>query len=884
MSEMRVTLVASASQPVSEFQKLQSAAVQSAQSFAQVTRAANAGAKVASGSFQDLRTRLGQARSELDRLGDGTPEFLAQAEVVKQLSAAFAEAKQRIVSITVAEQGFATGTAQLKEQNQAATAAAGSFQKLRDELSVAIATMNGLDVGSEEFRQQAAVVGRLTSNVEVAKQKIAEIVQAEAGLANGTVALNQQSKAASAAAGSYQNLKAQLTEAEAVLNRLDVGSEEWKQQAAAVGKLTANIDSAKQKMSEIVQAEAALASGTASLGKKSEEAKAAANSYTRLRDELKAAEATLNTMDLNSTEWKQQAAVVANLSTNLDEAESQLRGLVQPANAAAGSLNALEKELKDNLEALRNLKSGSRAFDEQKAKVDALRKSVEGANRGIAQSGNSITEGLKSGVSQITSLAASMVGFQAIVTAVVSELEKAKQLKLEAADTTRTFEQALADIGQNIGADKIDEAKAIIVEQAPNLNVDQKGLGNLLGIAISAGAKDLKEATALVAASLKLTVGDANKAAALVGGTLDVASLGGSTNFEGALGQLLQTQAQVRSTNLAEFAANIGPGLAAATAKGQNTDGVTTERALEVASVVSQIIKDPTGSNTATTIRQFFGRLDSFTPEESKKLDDGGTATVSKEAIAQFNATRNFDEKIELFRKNEGLALQFLETQRESIGKTAVREIIIQSDRAKGFEDKAKANITSIDDGSDFFKALVSKVNQETVTLTAERKSQANLQQSEVTSGRGIEGQAVKILFDTLNKVDLSGIDYFRKGEATSILAKEAAQGKSQITTAIDVLTQLKGQTRALGIIPLGGSVSEKDRSTIDTQIRLLEQLRDKQQEDKAAANRLEQAMLRNNELLEQVVRNQQGGNVPPAVGRPAPLRPAPVARPAVVP
>jgi hypothetical protein len=584
------------------------------------------------------------------------------------------------------------------------------------------------------------------------------------------------------------------------------------------------------------------------------------------------------TLTANSSQPVSEIAKLQAAATETAKSFAQVtKTATEGSKNAKNSFNALQRELTENVAILKRMEAGTAAFDQQKAKVDGLRRSLDGANKSIAKSGNSIADGLRSGVSQVASLVTGMASFQTIVTAVVSELEKAKQLRLDAAETTRTFEQALADIGQNIGAGNIDEAKKIIIEQAPALGVDQKGFANLLGIAISAGAKDLKEATALSAAALKLTVGDANKAAALVGGTLDVASLGGSTNFEGALGQLLQTQSQVRSTNLSEFAANIGPGLAAATAKGQNMEGVSTERALEMASVVSQIIKDQTGSNTATTIRQFFTRLDSFSPEASKKLDDGGTATVSQQVLKQFSATRSFEDKLALFRDNEGLALQFLETQRESIGKTAIREILVQSDRAKGFEEKAKTNITGIDAGQQFFSDLVNKVGTETIALTAERQSQANLQAAQVTSGRGLEGEAVKIVEDTMKQIDMSGIDYFREFEASAYRNQEAAAGRSQIDAAIYTLEAFKKPTVGLGFIPLGGQVSEKDKATIDTQLKLLEVLKARQEQEAAAADRMVQALNRNNEVLANIERNQRGNAPAKPPARP-PVERAPIA------
>jgi len=431
---------------------------------------------------------------------------------------------------------------------------------------------------------------------------------------------------------------------------------------------------------------------------------------------------------------------------------------------------------------------------------------------------------LSAGVAKMTKLAAGMIGFQQVVSAIVAELDHVKQLRLEAAATTRTFEQALADVGQNIGAEQVQPAREMILQQAPLLGTTQEGLANLLGIAISAGAKDLQEAMSLSAAALKLTVGDAAKAQALVGGTLDVASLGGSQNFEGALGQLLQTQSQVRSTNLAEFAANIGPGLAAATADGKNQEGVTTERALEMASVISQIIKDQSGSNTATTMRYLFTRMNAFVPQKEVKLDDGGLAKVTKEQIAAFDALKTFDERLAMMQQVPAIGEQFLETQRESIGKTAISEIINRSERAIAFEEKAQKNIASIDDAQGFFQRLYDEVGRQTPTVSAERQSAANVARAEVMGGRGQEGQAIKILEDTRNKLDLIGIDMMERRAQDIEMATRTGRGESPAEVALSLLERMA--ERGPAGVRLGGRVdSEEDRALVREQIAVMKDL-----------------------------------------------------------
>lgn len=460
------------------------------------------------------------------------------------------------------------------------------------------------------------------------------------------------------------------------------------------------------------------------------------------------------------------------------------------ADLAAGSFAKLEQELKDNEAQLKKIPIGTKAFDDQKKKVDDLRKSL-GQVKG--ELGNNAGAAVSGVVEKVGTMVAGFVSVQKIAEAVSFEFEKIKTMQLQAAATGRTVEQALADLGQNIGGDALPEARQMITEQAPKLGVTQEGLADLLGVAISAGAKDLQDAMSLVAASLKLTVGDATRARALVGGTLDVASLAGSKNYEGALGQMLQTQSQVRSTNLSEFTANIGPGLAAATADLSQQKGVTTERALEMASVISQIIKDPTGSNTATTMRMMFTRMGAFVPEREKKLDDGEVTKVSKDQIAAFQALNTFDERLKMMQEVPAIGAQFLETQRESIGKTAISEIINRSERAVAFEQKAAANIEGIDKAQAAFGSLVTAVERETPTLQADRRGKAALQTGDMAGVARLEGQSRELFESALMSVNLRGLDFIAEKAARIDAKLLGAEGKNTAQAFYEVLKTQQG-------------------------------------------------------------------------------------------
>lgn len=522
------------------------------------------------------------------------------------------------------------------------------------------------------------------------------------------------------------------------------------------------------------------------------------------------------------------------LNAKFDAQEKNIQRLANTSKKgsaeAATGFNKLEKEFNDNVKALKKLELGSKAFTAQKRKVDALRASLQKAKASMGGVGGTISSSLGAGVAKMAALGAGMLGFQAIVSVVVGELEKINKMKLEASAQTKTFEQALADVGLNIGPEAIPEARETILREAPKLGVSQEGLANLIGVAVSAGAKDLEQAMQLSAAALKVTAGSAERAQAFVGGTLDVASLGQSTNFEGALGQLLQVGSQVRATDPAAFADAIGPGLAAATANGQNQEGMTTERALEIAATISQIIKDPTGSNTATAMRQFVVRMDSFAPKLKKTLKDGTKTEVTTDQINEFKSAKTFDERLALLQGNENLGRQFLELQKEGIGKTAVREIVGKSDRAVAFEAKAAEAITSIEGAVPRFQQQVSAVGVAAPHLLAANRAQAARDAAKVRGGDDTAGAVLEIVQEGMKAVNLSGVDegfFGTQGKIlTDIQGKELLGEKDPFKTGIAALEEAKETRKLFGLIPIGGEVSAEHKALLQTQIDEIKALR----------------------------------------------------------
>ena len=493
----------------------------------------------------------------------------------------------------------------------------------------------------------------------------------------------------------------------------------------------------------------------------------------------------------------QMVQVLDRLEAKFDKQEAQLQKLAntskKSADAAAGSFNKLEQELKDNEAALKKLEVGTKAFDAQKKKVDALRQSLASTKSEMASAASFGEKAIGTGIDKLAGLAVGLASINTIVNALVSELEKAKEIRLDSAMMAKTVEQALVDMAPNLAglgpADQVlPEAKVIIEKTSLDLGVDQVALANLVGVAVSAGANDLKQAIELSTIGLKLTAGDAQKAVTIVGGMLDIAGKANSKNFEGAMGQAFQSMGQARATNFAMFAENMGPGVAAATRDMPRMKGMTTEQALETISVFTQILGDQTGAKSSTILNQYFARLGDFVPQRSVKLDDGRTATATQAEIDRFVSEKDYAKKKELMRATPGIMEQFIDTQREGNAKGTIREFIQGSDRVNQWLTKAEAAVTSLDDAAKVTQTFYGAIQELAPAVTSSRMTGAVVQQQQIIAGK--EGE-VQAQLETVLRENLPGLDVLAAPAIRGAVDINAASGMSRADATAMVLEKL---------------------------------------------------------------------------------------------
>jgi hypothetical protein len=494
------------------------------------------------------------------------------------------------------------------------------------------------------------------------------------------------------------------------------------------------------------------------------------------------------------------------------------------ADAAAGSFNKLEQELKQNEVALAGLQIGTKAFADQKKKVDELRASFNGAKQAMASNQSALSALGNTAVQKLGGLAAGMTAFKMVLEAAIAELEKAQQVRLKASTTMQSVEGAIAEMALNIGADNVAQARGMIEQNAPQMGVTQEGLASMLAAGISGGAKDLDEALKLSSATLKLTAGDAQKAIPIMSGMLTMASTTGNRDFESTLGQLSQFQEAARGEDLAVSINNMATAMAAANTDGERIAALGSERTLEMASVMSQLLQDKDMSVTGTTMRQMFSKMDTFIPKTSTTLDDGTKSRLDRDAIEAFSKLGTLDERMQAMRTNPEIAKQFLSTIEENQGKSAVRQLVTGTDKAIELEKAAAAIVTSQEGARKDFDALVTVIAENTKNLQAANKSKAA---DQVTDAKlALEGSIIEAFNRAVEGVtNASGLDSLTLSDAKNALKVRMASGQDAATAATTTLEELKQRETAFGFIPVGGAVSGEDQAKLDAQIAVIQEL-----------------------------------------------------------
>lgn len=525
--------------------------------------------------------------------------------------------------------------------------------------------------------------------------------------------------------------------------------------------------------------------------------------------------------------------ILDKIDTRLDKQDAKLDKIgktsEKAAEAAAGSFNHMESELKQAEAALNKLTVGTAAFAAQKDKVDGLRTSLAQARTSLQQAPSGMTAALDAGMTKLTSFATGFVGLQQAITVIVNELNRVREIKIGAAETTRGFESAMADLALNIGAANVPAAREMILQASPQAGVSPSGLADLVGGAVSGGAADLSEAVSLSTKALKLTAGNVEKAAPIMSGMLSLAGATGNRNFDAMIGQLSQFQTAARGEDLAVSINNIASSLAAANVPGERIAALGGERSLEIASTLSQVLQDPRMDKTGTAVRNLFMRMDAFTAKGETKLDDGSISRLTKEQVEGFNKLGTLDQRLAAMRATPEIGRQFMSTIEMNETKSAIRAFVLGGEAVQELEARSNALITPLDQAKQEFTDLTQVITESTPLTQAANKAEAERTVATLRDPqRSFEGQMFDVMDKALSEVELSGFDAPRKLLARSMVELRQGTGESVAKATIEELRMLQQN------VPFGGQTSLDTGNRLAAAIDAIQKL----ERDRQAAER----------------------------------------------
>lgn len=343
------------------------------------------------------------------------------------------------------------------------------------------------------------------------------------------------------------------------------------------------------------------------------------------------------------------------------EAGKATKASKQGAEAAKGSFEALDRELKENQRTLRQLVVGSREYTNQKSKVDGLRqkhaevkREIMGSRDQMRQVG-SATDGVIGRMGTLLGSVASVgAGIQAFK-ASVEAVEKAGDDKRRA---TIGFEEGLVEGSRNFTDKKDRERLKGVATGFADQGFMPGPTAATLGMLKSVGAPDLDTAAEFLRVAGASNPGNIEGAGALARAALVEAAATGNYNAEQVIGGIQSAQVASQSSNTTEFANAFSANNAALIQSG----GFTPEQAREEASKFS-VLEPRSLEVAATSEKAFISQIRNFKPEAK----DG----VTRADVAKFEQAGNVREQIEIVESSPALQQQFIgglqETGRDAI-------------------------------------------------------------------------------------------------------------------------------------------------------------------------------------------------------------------------
>jgi hypothetical protein len=440
-----------------------------------------------------------------------------------------------------------------------------------------------------------------------------------------------------------------------------------------------------------------------------------------------------------TVEWistaQQMLTTIQKVDAKLERQEKVMQKLTDTskkgAEAAAGSFNKLEGELKDGEAALKKLTMGTQAFADQKAKVDALRESVNGAKTAL---GSMAAEqaGAANVVDQFTSAIGGTVttflSIGAIVQSLKTDLENLARKRENERLAEVDFGTALAARTiSNLPENERAAVRPLALNVADEIGANPGAVVEAIGELRSTGAQDLLEAATFLREAANAFPQDLAAAKGIARAALIEAGATGNRDAKQVIGGTIAAQSVSLTKSPEEFAKAFGSNIASSVSVYKQTP----ERAREEAAIFSLL--ETRGADVAADAqRSFYTQISKFVPEQSATLKSGEKVAVQADAIKSF-MDADFTSRQQMLEQDDNLRKQFIEKLQET-GRTAIIRRLQPTNEDRTIIETAQQGIGSDAQGAQMLAAqqqqagvaaafAISQGQREAQKLTAEIRS-----------------------------------------------------------------------------------------------------------------------------------------------------------------
>lgn len=549
-------------------------------------------------------------------------------------------------------------------------------------------------------------------------------------------------------------------------------------------------------------------------------------------------EETLNRETQRQSQLMKEAGAAASglgreLEQSLKSARTEFAKLQKTSEEAFEKtrtpLERYNQKMKELRVAHRMGKIDQETFNRETERQNKLLKETEGAADKAKNGINGAAAGFGQFAAQITGVGSAMGGIMLAARTVKAEYDELLRRQAEARGTAMDAAAAAHVAREAFSADATMGDKDIepaLEKLAKETRTKVGILGPALQTAFSArGSLSNADALEAVRQAARLTPNNQMAITTTAGRAMDIAKITGSNDMQANIGFLQNVQQSSRVTDLQKVGQTAVPAIQTMVSTGD-----TAEHAAELFATLTSLMADEQGDVSKTAAIGLAQQLNEFVAKRAAK-DDRGKFNVPQDQIKAFDAAKGTTERLAVMQQSPELRRAFLaKASFEKQAATPIDLLLRGDERAMGEFKAAQANIQPLDQQQ---RALFEKKVGELESgkfqpiQTAEERSKANLEQHDLASeAEQRAGSARAILEETLQKLDLPGLDFLKR----SILrgnfeSRQFGEGLPPELAAAMTLRQIEREDfQDENGQDLQDAKSQRDLQTIRAQIQVLEE------------------------------------------------------------